>query len=73
MRSTLYWLISSSVAALSMHATAETHHSEMPLAFTDALTHSAAVPEIARSILLGIGILAVAYTYRQAWLNHSAA
>jgi len=56
-----------------MHATAETHHSEMPLAFTDALTHSAAVPEIARSILLGIGILAVAYTYRQAWLNHSAA
>jgi len=46
---------------------------DLPLAFTDALTHSAAVPEIARSILLGIGILAVAYTYRQAWLNHSAA
>jgi len=27
------------------------------------------VPEPARAVLLGIGIMAVAFTYRRAWLN----
>lgn len=71
MRPTLYWLVSSAVAVLSMHAAAETNTDSQLLALTNPTLHSHAVSESARAVLLGIGIMAVAYTYRRAWLNRS--
>ncbi|MCX6858161.1 MAG: hypothetical protein NTV80_25040 [Verrucomicrobia bacterium] len=68
MRSTLYWLTSSAIAALSMHAMAGVGDQD-PMVLGQIMADPSGVSEVSRSVLLGIGIMAVAYTYRQAWQN----
>ena len=65
MRALTYWLASIFVAALASRAAERGDR----LLTGDPMSSLLAVPDSARSILLGIGILAMAYTYRQAWLN----
>jgi hypothetical protein len=68
MRSIIYWLTSSSIAVLSMRALAETHSSDSMMLASAGL-EVPALPENVRAIVLGVGIMAVAYTYRRTWLN----
>lgn len=70
MRSTLYWLTSTAIAVLSMQAVAGTNDEEVPSVLGQLILDPSGVPESSRAILLGIGVMAVAYTYRCAWLNH---
>ncbi len=67
MRSLTYWLASTFVAVLASRA-AERGESLVALAGETPLP-LLAVPDSGRSILLGVGVLAMAYTYRQAWLG----
>ncbi len=68
MRPFLYWLTSTAVAVLA--AGASEHQAAADLLWTpDAHMAVAAVPEPSRAILLGVGIMAIAFTYRRAWLN----
>lgn len=70
-RSVIYWALSLFIAtyaatrAAASSAEIEGVVSPVALNFTSAVT----IPDAARSILLFIGIMAVAYTYQQAWLN----
>ncbi|GAA5136199.1 hypothetical protein GCM10023213_10810 [Prosthecobacter algae] len=69
MRSFFYWLFSIALATL---ATAASDHTDKTGEFLWTPTVAAdvlPVPEPSRAILLGVGILAIAFTYRQAWLN----
>jgi hypothetical protein len=70
MRSTLYWLTSTAIAVLSMQAVASTNDQEVPAVLGQLILDPSGVSESSRAILLGIGVMAVAYTYRCAWLNH---
>jgi hypothetical protein len=70
MRSTLYWLTSTAIAVLSMQAVAGTNDEEVPAVLGQLILDPSGVSESSRAILLGIGVMAVAYTYRCAWLNH---
>ena len=70
-RSVIYWAISLVVATYaSGHAVASASETGTAVAST-SLTYSsvAAIPEAARSILLFVGVLAVAFTYHRAWIN----
>lgn len=71
MRSTLYWFISTTIAVLSMRAAAQTDAEAELLAMADPTFHALSVSGSARAALLGIGIMAVAYTYQRAWQNRS--
>lgn len=70
-RSVTYWALSLFIAtyaashALASSAEIEGVVSPAALTFTNAVT----IPDAARSALLFIGIMAVAYTYQQAWVN----
>ncbi len=69
MRSFFYWLFSIALATL---ATAASDHADRNGGFLwspDLAADVLPVPEPSRAILLGVGILAIAFTYRQAWLN----
>lgn len=68
MRSIIYWLTSSSIAVLSMRALAETESGDGQM-LASAGIEVQALPENVRAIILGIGIMAIAYTYHRAWLN----
>lgn len=70
MRSALYWITSTAIAVLSMRAVAGTHDQEVPGILGQIVLDPAGVSETSRAILLGIGVMAVAYTFRCAWLNH---
>ncbi len=72
MPSVLYWLTSTIIALLCIKAAAtqETDTEVMASAFPHAMT-SAPVDDL-RAILLGIGIMAVAYTYRCVWVNFAS-
>jgi len=70
-RSILYWLICLAFAVLVARA-AE------PVAVADSLTwvkadatasHILPVPEPGRAMMLFAGVMAMAFTYRRAWLN----
>ncbi len=67
MRALTYWLASIFVAVLASRA-AERGDNLVALGGETAAP-LLAVPDSGRSALLGVGILAMAYTYRQAWLN----
>ena len=67
MRALTYWLASIFVAVLASRA-AERGDSLVALAGETA-EPLLAVPDSGRSVLLGVGVLAMAYTYRQAWLG----
>lgn len=69
-RSLSYWLFSSLAAALA--ATAGEPGAADPQIFSlpvDAESSILAVPEPGRAILLFAGIMAMAFTYRRAWLS----
>jgi hypothetical protein len=70
MRSILYWLSCAAIAVLSMNAMAGTNDEESPAVLGQMILDPSGVSESSKTILLGIGIMAVAYTYRCAWLNH---
>ena len=68
MRSTLYWLTSTALAAVCVNAAATQQVEAGVLAAGDSLM---AVPQAdpMRAILLGVGIMAMAYTYHRVWAN----
>jgi len=71
MRTILYWLTATAIAVLAARAT------DHPVdggsigwsADTEIRADILPVPEPSRAVLLGIGIMAIAFTYRRAWLN----
>lgn len=70
MRSTLYWLTSTALAAICVKAAATPEaDSSFPAAGDSMLSVSHADPM--RAILLGVGIMAMAYTYHRVWANFS--
>lgn len=67
MRALTYWLASVFLAVLASRAA---ERGDDLVAWVDSsATPLLSVPDSGRSALLGIGVLAMAYTYRQAWLN----
>jgi hypothetical protein len=70
-RSLIYWAVSLVIATYAAgHAFASATEIEAgvgPAAMP--LVNFFAVPDSARSVLLFVGILAVAYTYQRAWAN----
>jgi hypothetical protein len=68
-RAITYWIICVLLAFAAAHATGSSGDAQI-VAVTGAETLSTvAVPDSVRSLLLMAGILAVAHTYRRAWLN----
>jgi hypothetical protein len=68
MRWVVYWSVVVAVAVMVAHAAATPREAaEMPLA-SGVLERQVSTGE-GRAILLGVGILAIAYTYQRAWLN----
>ena len=71
-RSVIYWGVSLVVATYASGltvASAQNADPSLVSASISSLAAGAAIPEFARSILLFIGILAVAFTYHRAWAN----
>jgi hypothetical protein len=71
MRSTLYWLTSTTLAAICMKAAATTQADGSVLATADPM-FTVAQTDPMRAILLGVGIMAMAYTYHRVWANFSS-
>lgn len=69
MRPLLFWLITTVIAVLAARGADEAPHAGDLLWAPDAEVHLLHVPEPSRAFLLGVGIMAIAFTYRQAWLN----
>ncbi len=72
MRSLIYWSFSLLVAVMAAGAAdldgpAETEGEEGPGMV--AVMPAPPVPEPVRAALLGVGVMAIAYTYRRVWLN----
>jgi hypothetical protein len=69
-RSFSYWFASSLAAVLAASAGETSASAETPFVLpADAEMSILAVPEPSRALLLFIGVMAMAFTYRQAWLN----
>lgn len=72
MRSTFYWLVVVAIAALAMHSAGHAldHETASELIWMSEVPSDVLpVPEPSRAVLLGVGIMAMAFTYRKAWLN----
>lgn len=69
-RSFIYWFACSVAAAIAVGATepAQLTPPGIPLPEAD-LSSIASVPEPSRALLLFAGIMAMAFTYRRAWLG----
>ncbi len=70
MRSILYWLTSAAIAVICMNAAATPQDDTHALATGDSML-AATQNDPVRAILLGIGIMAMAYTYHRVWANFS--
>ena len=70
MRPTLYWLTSVALAAICMKAAATTQADSSVLASADPI-YTVTQADPIRAILLGAGIMAMAYTYHRVWENLS--
>jgi uncharacterized membrane protein YidH (DUF202 family) len=69
MRTFIYWLTATAIAVLAAGA-AEQGELAPDMMWAPGISQNALpVPEPSRAFLLGVGIMAVAFTYRQAWLN----
>ncbi len=70
-RGILYWTVTFFVAAYSSQGDSASAPDAVATAIQPSVTLSTilAVPDAARSALLFIGILAMGYTYQQAWAN----
>ena len=69
MRTLFFWLTSTAIAVLAAGAS---EHNEAAVGLHWTAPSQAdvlLVPEPSRALLLGVGIMAIAYTYRQAWMN----
>lgn len=73
MRAFFYWFTVTALAVLAVGASAQdhSHFAEGTLWNPEANAAVQAVPEPSRAVLLGVGIIAMAFTYRRAWLNLS--
>jgi hypothetical protein len=69
MRTFFYWLFSTSLAALAASASEHSEKATEILWLPASQLNALPVPEPSRAVLLGVGIMAIAFTYRQAWLN----
>ena len=68
MRWVAYWSVVVAVAVMVAHAAAEPRDAADVTVAAGAFERHVATGE-GRAILLGLGILAIAYTYQRAWLN----
>lgn len=69
-RSFTYWFASSLAAAIAAKAAEPVTHELEPFVVPSGAAMSIlTVPEPSRALLLFIGVMAMAFTYRQAWLN----
>ena len=70
LRSISYWLICSVTAAIAVSAAEPVVTETVTFALPDsAASNLLPVPEPGRALLLFAGIMAMAFTYRTAWLN----
>ncbi|MHB1082401.1 MAG: PEP-CTERM sorting domain-containing protein [Prosthecobacter sp.] len=70
LRSFSYWLACSIAAAVAVGATEPDQAGTLDLTQTgSAISSVVAVPEPSRALLLFAGIMAMAFTYRHAWLS----
>ncbi|MEN3941629.1 PEP-CTERM sorting domain-containing protein [Prosthecobacter sp. SYSU 5D2] len=68
MRTLFFWLTTTAIAVLAAGAS-ELGAEMEPLWAVPSQPDILPVPEPSRAFLLGIGIMAIAFTYRQAWMN----
>lgn len=73
MPSVLYWLTSTIIALLCIKAAATQEADAEMVASALPQAMLSAPGDDLRAILLGIGIMAVAYTYRCVWMNFATA
>jgi hypothetical protein len=73
MPSVLYWLTSTIIALLCIKAAATQEADAEMVASALPQAMITAPADNIRAILLGIGIMAVAYTYRCVWMNFASA
>jgi hypothetical protein len=70
-RAAIYWAISLIIATVAagqtMASAPEVQATVVPASLS--ISNMVAIPESARSVLLFIGILGVAFTYQRAWIN----
>ncbi|HEY1084247.1 MAG TPA: PEP-CTERM sorting domain-containing protein [Prosthecobacter sp.] len=69
MRTFLYWLLVSAFAVLAAGASEKNDAVGQIWTPDTHIQNVLPVPEPSRAMLLGLGIMAIAFTYRQAWLN----
>lgn len=69
-RSTTYWLVCGITAAIAVGAAEPGTSETVPFTLPEgAASHLLPVPEPGRAFLLFAGIMALAFTYRSAWLS----
>ena len=69
-RSFIYWIVCSIAAAIAVGATEPETSAALDLSLPgNAFSSVVAVPEPSRAFLLFAGIMAMAFTYRHAWLS----
>lgn len=69
-RSFSYWLACSIAAAMAVGATEPHQTGTLDLTLPEsAISSVIAVPEPSRALMLFAGIMAMAFTYRHAWLS----
>lgn len=69
-RSFSYWLVCSVAAAFAVNAAESDASANLDFTLPEGtLTTVLPVPEPSRALMLFAGIMAMAFTYRRAWLN----
>ena len=70
-RSLIYWAFCFVIAAYAAAGASASAPEIAPAVVPPALSVSSllAIPDAARSVLLFVGIIAVAFTYHRAWVN----
>jgi hypothetical protein len=69
MRSFFYWLTTTVIAVIAASASEQQNEATQVLSSLPGQLDILPVPEPSRAILLGVGIMAIAFTYREAWMN----
>ena len=69
MRAPFYWMVVTVIAVVAAHASDIEKEAASVLWVSPSQLDVLPVPEPSRAVLLGIGIMAIAFTYRRAWLN----
>lgn len=70
LRSITYWLVCCITAVIAVEAAEPTVATALPFDLPENASNMLkTVPESSRALLLFAGIMAMAFTYRQAWLS----